>query len=203
MAAISSPHRVDQQMALAPVDLLSGIIAARPGRLRRLHRLAVDDPGRRARLAPFRFARSHHQRVVDARPRSIVAPAIEIVLHRRERRELLGQHPPPTTALGDVEDCIHHMAHRGFPRAAAPMRRRQVRRDHRPFLIRRVACITPPIPPILRASDFSPGHRWLRRSSQLKQEPDRSLTDRGSRGSWSRRSEEGIEDELNSVHLAP
>ena len=49
-------HRIDQQMALVAVDLLASVKAMGTGRLRRLRRLAVDDPGRGARLAPFHLA---------------------------------------------------------------------------------------------------------------------------------------------------
>ena len=43
----ATPVRVDERMALASVDLLAGIIAARAASLRRLDALAVDDRGRR------------------------------------------------------------------------------------------------------------------------------------------------------------
>jgi hypothetical protein len=44
-------ERVDGNMALAALDLLGGVKAARPAGLRRLDRLAVDDDRRRRSLA--------------------------------------------------------------------------------------------------------------------------------------------------------
>src|SRR6201993_3066031 len=57
------PRRVGQQMALASLDLLAGIVATRTAGFGRLHRLTVDDAGRRARLACFQLAGPTHQRV--------------------------------------------------------------------------------------------------------------------------------------------
>ena len=48
----ATPVRIDQRMALAPVDLLAGIVAARAASLGRLDALAVDDRGRRTGVAP-------------------------------------------------------------------------------------------------------------------------------------------------------
>jgi hypothetical protein len=69
-------------------------------------------------------------------------------------------------ALGDTEERVHHRAQRSLARSAAPARRRKMRLDHRPLFVRRVACVTQPVPPIPRPSDFSPCHVLLRRSSQ-------------------------------------
>ena len=52
----AAPVRVDQRMALAAVDLLAGVIAARPAGLGRLDALAVDDRAGGTGLAPDPFA---------------------------------------------------------------------------------------------------------------------------------------------------
>src|SRR5580704_14304312 len=107
-------------MALAPVDLLASIIAMRATHLRRLHRLAIDDPRRWAGLAPFSLARQRHQSVIDRQPRALIAPKIEVVLHRREGWKILGQHAPSAAALGDIEDRLHHAAQRGLAGSTPP-----------------------------------------------------------------------------------
>ena len=61
----AAPIGVDEHMALAAVDLLAGIIAARSTGLRRLHALAVDDSRRGTGLPPNPFTIGHDERVVD------------------------------------------------------------------------------------------------------------------------------------------
>ena len=53
---------VGDDVALAALDLLARVKPAWTAAFRSLHRLAVDDAGGRARLAPGLLARRHHQR---------------------------------------------------------------------------------------------------------------------------------------------
>ena len=64
-------QRVGEQMPLATVDFLAGIIAARAAGFGRLDALAVDDRGRGLRLAPGLLAGGHQQRGPDGRPDAI------------------------------------------------------------------------------------------------------------------------------------
>lgn len=149
---------IGQNVTLAAFDhLFSGIAARTPG-FRGLHRLAVDDARSRAGLAPGRLAHRHQQYVVDRFPGSVVAPGVEITLHRGEGRELLGQHAPLATALGDVEDRVDRRAQAGFALAPTTGGRRQVGFDEGPFRIGGVTCIAQAIALILGTRDFSPGH---------------------------------------------
>jgi hypothetical protein len=50
-------RRVGQDVALAAFDLLAGVVASRTAGLGGLDRLAIDDPGGRARLAARYFPR--------------------------------------------------------------------------------------------------------------------------------------------------
>src|SRR4249920_989960 len=93
---------VGEDVSLAAVDLLAGVEAARTTRLAGLDRLAIDHPGRGARLAPGHLARLHQQVVVDQFPPSIVPPLVEIALYGRKRRKVLGEHPPLATRFGSV-----------------------------------------------------------------------------------------------------
>src|SRR5512132_2739537 len=104
-------------------------------------RLAIDHPGRRARLAPSHLARLHQQVMVDQFPPSIVPPLVEITLYGRKRRKVLGEHPPLATRFNDVEYRIEHRTHSGLARTANPNLCRQLRLDQCPFFTRRVACI--------------------------------------------------------------
>src|SRR5712671_100151 len=148
---------VGQDVALAALDLLAGVIPSRAAGFGGLDRLAVDDPGGGTRFAAHRFTRQHQQDMVDLPPQAVVAPGIEVVLHRGKGREILGQHAPLAAALGDVEDGVHHRSQRRRAPPPAPLVRRwHQRRDHRPFAIGGVACIAKPTPLILRSSDFCP-----------------------------------------------
>jgi hypothetical protein len=52
----ATPVGIDQRVALAPVDLLAGIVTARAAGLGGLDALAVDDRGRGAAVATDPFA---------------------------------------------------------------------------------------------------------------------------------------------------
>ena len=94
-------------MALAALDFLAGVKAARPAVPGGFHRLAVDDAHRGARLSPCLFARLHDQGVVDARKNAATRPGVEITLHGRIGRELLGQLPPWAAGRRHVQDRVH------------------------------------------------------------------------------------------------
>src|SRR5918997_651974 len=63
--------RISDDVALASLDRLAGIKAARAAAFRCLHRLAVDHPGRGARLPADPLARGGHKGMVDPLERAI------------------------------------------------------------------------------------------------------------------------------------
>src|ERR1035437_9364960 len=134
-------YRVGEDMALAALDHLFGRITARTASLGGLDRLAVDHAGSRACLAACRFAYLHQQHMVDDLPCSVVAPSIEIPLHRRERREIRRQHAPLAASLGSVEDGIDGISLTGLACPPTACRWLQVRFDDRAFGVDGVACI--------------------------------------------------------------
>ena len=62
------PDGVDQDVTLAPVDLLGSVVAARTAAFRGLHRPAVDHRGGRSWRTAFPLARSAVKGMVDAAP---------------------------------------------------------------------------------------------------------------------------------------
>ena len=93
---------VGQDMALAALDLLARIIAARTAGFRRFDTLAVNHPGTGRSLAAMGFTRGHQQVVVEAAPQAIVAPKVEPAPHRRDRREARRYGALPTIRITDV-----------------------------------------------------------------------------------------------------
>jgi hypothetical protein len=150
--------RVYQDVALAALDLLAGIEPARAAGFGGLDRLAVDDPGRRARLAAGGLARCHQQLMIDTPPGAVIAPSVEEPLHRGIGRELLGQQAPLATRGQQVEHGVDRLAQIGLARPPQEPWRRQVRLDQHPLVIGQIACVAQSRAPILRASDLGPGH---------------------------------------------
>ena len=69
----------------------------------------VDNSGGRACLAFTLLAARSVKRVVDAVERAVVAPQVEIIVHRAPRRQVLGKRTPLATRelcgrLGDEVD---------------------------------------------------------------------------------------------------
>lgn len=87
-------QRVEDDVPLAAQDFLAGIKATNAAAFRGFHALPVDDAGGRARLSAFPFVRRHDQFIVNGAQQSCVPPAPEILLHRRERREVFRQKLP-------------------------------------------------------------------------------------------------------------
>lgn len=145
-------------MALAPLDPLARVVAARPAGLGGLHRLAVDDARCGFGLAAFRDPRACHQHCIDRVEQAAVAHPVDMILHRRERREVLGRLRPLTSRRGEVLDRV--------PQIPCPVKawaphlrgRCQQRRDQRSFFIGAITCVTQPASVMLAPSGFGPAH---------------------------------------------
>lgn len=102
-------HGIDQDMALAPLDLLAGIEAEMPACLGAgLDRLAVDDGVGGTFLAALQRAGPAVKGVVDGRPGAVAREALEVVMHRAFGREVLRQKPPLAARLQKIENPIDH-----------------------------------------------------------------------------------------------
>jgi len=148
---------VGEDMALPARDLLARVKAPDSAAFRGLHRLAVDDAGAWGSLPPDLLARRHQQRVVDRGPQPHIAPAVEVMLHRRHRREHLGrQHPPGQAAAQQVQQRLDDLPIAPDRRPASLRVRRQKRLQKRPFRIRQIAWQAQPLSRKLLAGDVSP-----------------------------------------------
>jgi hypothetical protein len=122
--------------------------------LSRFAALAVDDRGRRARLAPGPLARLDVKRVVDALQRAVPIPQAEVVVRRALRRQILRQSLPLAAGRQHIEDGVQHLPDVHLAPSSATLGRRDHRLDQRPFAIRQVAGVPQPRasrqPPVFR-----------------------------------------------------
>jgi len=113
---------VDQNVALAAVDLLAGVIASGPAGFGGPHALAVDDASGRRGLPAGLLARRHDQLGVQYLPGSILPPAPEIAEHRALGRQLLGQKVPGAAGAQQIEDGVQDLAQVHLPWPPEPAR---------------------------------------------------------------------------------
>ena len=103
--------------------------------------LAVDDRGRRARLAPFLLACRDIERVMEALQRAIPVPQHEVAMRRALGRQVLRQRLPLATGRKHVEDGVQNLADIHLAPAAAALGWRDYRLDECPFGVRQIARI--------------------------------------------------------------
>src|SRR5204863_4048897 len=127
--------------AFASLDPLAGIDPARAAAFGGRDALAVDNPCRGGWGAPETLAGARHQQGIDPPPGAVVAPPVEIALHCRARREVPRQKAPLTAGRQEIENSVQDRAQVALARPPEPTRRRQQRRDLRPFPSPRIACI--------------------------------------------------------------
>jgi hypothetical protein len=94
------------------------------------------------------------------------APIIKVTPHRRDWREVIGQHSPLASGRRDVKDCVKNIAQVGGSRSPDALGRKQKRRDQRPSPVRRITCASALGPYILLAGEFSRGQWWFRSALQ-------------------------------------
>src|SRR6478735_7895951 len=104
--------------------------------------LAVDDRGRRARLAAFALPRRHIERMVNALQRAVPLPQHEISVRRALWRQVLRQRCPLATGREHVEDRVQNLTDIHFAPPAAALGRRNCRPHQRPLSIRQIARVT-------------------------------------------------------------
>ena len=148
---------VDDDVTLASVDPLAGIVAPNTAAFGGFHALAVNHAGARPRLAPLRLAGLHRQREAGRPQQPAVAPVVEGVLHRGAGREVLLQHRPLAARRRDVRGRVHHLPKVDGARTSGPVRRRHEGHDQRPFAVVRIACAARHVP-LRPLNSFRVGH---------------------------------------------
>ena len=131
-------ERIGDDVVLAALDLLAGVVARNPATLGGLVTRAVDDTGRGRSFTPLQFARSADKQMIDAVPKTDVPPAIEIAPHCEDRREILRQSPPLTAGSRNIKDRVHLLPHIRFPRPPAALGRRYQWSDHSLLTVRQI-----------------------------------------------------------------
>src|SRR5919204_1615373 len=116
-------ERVDQDVALAAIDLLATVEAAHATYARGLDALAVDDAGARLRLPPGHDPHVLAQGHVELLPGTVPAEAPKPPVDRLPRRVLVRQGTPLAAGADDIEDAVQQFSQGVLPRPAAPRRR--------------------------------------------------------------------------------
>ncbi len=167
---------IGQDVPFAALHLFAGIIAPEACNISGVGRLAVDNTSCGAGFAPGRFARRHHQMVVDPAQRAVVAPTVKIALNRRDRRKLTRQRPPLATGLGNIQDRVQHTLQVGLSRSAKPVSERHERRQCGPLRVCQTVCAGRRPPAILAPGGCIPSHRDLRRCFATTTESRRTVS---------------------------
>src|SRR2546430_931362 len=107
---------IGDDVTLAAFDLLGHVKPTRTAAFRGFRALAVDDASRWDRFTPDGLACQPDEAAVDAMPSPVVAPAIEVALHGRARRKVLGQRPPLAAGRENIENGIYQRAQIGRSR---------------------------------------------------------------------------------------
>ena len=162
LVADEKSRRVSDDMALAALDPLARIIPSNATAFRSFYALAIDNAGARLGVAPVGQPCGFDQLAVHLIEQTVIAPGIKIAPYRRNRRKVVGQHPPLAAGRRDVEDRVEHVAQACRAGPTCGLGRGHERRDRRPFRVGQIACVFAARTGMLAASEFGPGHRDLR-----------------------------------------
>src|SRR5260370_10931237 len=150
----ATPIGVDERMALASIDLLTSVIAARSASLRRFDALAIDDRARGIGFAANSFTIENDQGMIDLLEATFVAELRKPAIDRVPRRQIAGQQAPRTARSHHIENAVDDLAHRPCARPSRAIRRRKVGSDHGPFLIGQIALVS------VRSADMLFSRGW-------------------------------------------
>jgi hypothetical protein len=101
--------------------------------------LAIDDGTGGAGFAFASLTALHIKRVMNAIERAVVAPQVEIVVHRAAWGVGLLGSPAPASRAQNIHDPIHHFALVDVALVAAAPSRRHQWFDKRPFIVGQIA----------------------------------------------------------------
>jgi hypothetical protein len=138
------PHRIHQKVALAPVDLLAGIVASLVAALRAPDALTVEDSSTGMALSPCDHPQMLSQMSVDCCQESYAFPQAKVVIDRPPRRKAFRQIAPLASGLGQVEDRIEQFPIAVLPGTSSPERLGKAVVDESPFGVGEIASVSHP-----------------------------------------------------------
>ena len=97
------PQRIHDQVSLAALDLLGGVISSQPPGFRRFHGLAVDDARAGRGLPPLGSAELPPQRGTDAFPHTAAVPRPEAPIDQGPAEQVVEQQPPGTAGPQHIQ----------------------------------------------------------------------------------------------------
>src|SRR3546814_20496576 len=109
---------VGEDVALAALDLLARVIAARAATFSRFHALAIDHAGTGRSFATSRFTSHQQQGMIEREPQFVIAPQVKPAPNRRDRRKAGRQHSPRQPPPQQIQDRLDEPSQRPFPRTA-------------------------------------------------------------------------------------
>jgi len=136
--------RVDQDMPLAAVDFLAGIVTPLVARLGAFDTLTVDDGRAGMAISSFHLARLFPQASVNGDPQTIVLPGSEVMINGAPRRKALRQIAPLAGGFGKVEDGVEQFPVTVLSGSPGQARLGKTIVDELPFGVRQVRCVSHP-----------------------------------------------------------
>ena len=110
--------RIGTNVALAALDLFSGVIFSNPATFCGFYTLTIDDPGCRVGVSALGKACGFEQLAGHLIKQAIIAPSVEGAADGRNRRKVVGQHAPLAARRRNIEDRGEHIAQIRRARAA-------------------------------------------------------------------------------------
>jgi len=101
---------INQRMTLAALDLLAGIVPARPAAFGGFNALTVDNRSRRAGLATDPLTVCDDQSVIDLREKALVTPTGKPAVHRTPWRKVARQQAPGNPTTQQIKDRVDDLA---------------------------------------------------------------------------------------------
>src|SRR5947209_4001870 len=135
------PQRVNQQVALAPLDMFGCIVAANAFDFSGLNALAIQTTGGRMLVASGLLTHLSAQCVMQALPVATQAPLAEIMIDALPTRIFTWQHPPLDAANDDIEDGVNDHSHVQRARASARFRKRNQLFDKIPLAVSQIGWV--------------------------------------------------------------
>src|SRR5271167_2600682 len=148
-------------MALAAIDLFSGIVAPLFAGLGALDALAVDDRRAGVAVAPFQLARLLPQLRVDGDPQTVPFPESEIMIDGAPRCKMRRQVAPLAAGFDEIKDRVDQFPLHVLSRPPGRACLGKTIIDELPFGVRQIRGVSHP------HSDVASGQKSTLKSADL------------------------------------